>query len=108
LRSAEHGGWQERGLTERIQRLTNLPLTILAIDPACRVTERSSDAETRSHRDVVCSGPRPSLDRTLVAPTTSSSPRSASSCRTPAEDPLAYDALVPAVRAAPVPAVGTP
>jgi hypothetical protein len=44
LRSAEHGGWQERGLTERIQRLTHLPLTIFEIDPACRVTERSTDA----------------------------------------------------------------
>jgi hypothetical protein len=42
LRSAEHGGWQERGLTERIQQLTHLPLTIFEIDPAGRVTERST------------------------------------------------------------------
>jgi hypothetical protein len=42
LRSTEHGGWQERGLTERIQQLTHLPLTIFEIDPAGHVTERST------------------------------------------------------------------
>jgi hypothetical protein len=42
LRSTEHGGWQERGLTERIQQLTHLPLTIFEIDPAGRVTDRST------------------------------------------------------------------
>jgi hypothetical protein len=42
LRSAEHRGWQERGLTERIAQLTGLPLTIFEIDPAGRVTERST------------------------------------------------------------------
>jgi hypothetical protein len=42
LRSAEHGGWQERGLTERIQQLTHLPLTIFEIDPAGHVTGRST------------------------------------------------------------------
>jgi len=42
LRSAEHGGWQERGLTERLQQLTHLPLTIFEIDPAGHVTERST------------------------------------------------------------------
>ena len=42
LRSGEHGGWQERGLTERIQQLTHLPLTIFEIDSAGRVAERST------------------------------------------------------------------
>jgi hypothetical protein len=41
LRSGEHAGWQERGLVERVERITGVPLTIFEIDATGRVTDRS-------------------------------------------------------------------
>jgi hypothetical protein len=33
VRSREHADWQERGLIERIESETGIPLTVLEIDP---------------------------------------------------------------------------
>ncbi len=43
VRSGEHAGWQERGLAERIERTTHLPLTVFEIDPQGHVSPRSID-----------------------------------------------------------------
>jgi hypothetical protein len=38
LRSAEHAGWQERGLVNRIEEEFGIPLTVFSIDPEGRVS----------------------------------------------------------------------
>jgi hypothetical protein len=41
LRSAEHAGWQERGLTELIQQTFHLPMTVFEIDADGHALDRT-------------------------------------------------------------------
>lgn len=41
LRSGEHAGWQERGLVERVQRITQRPITVFEIDASGHAVDRS-------------------------------------------------------------------